>query len=433
MPPTALRHRLIAFAGRPLVRSLLQVSAGNLVGNALNFIALAMISMSLDPGPRGLFSSMQAAMMLLAAFSDFGLNTTIIKYYRDLEDARRAQAAEALMRRALWLRLAVAGTMAGLAILLARPICGFWLDAPGAVPLFRLMCLGALGSAIWRYCQAAMQARQQFGWYALLTIANHALRLVLFIALILAGRMGVRPAIVVLMAVPFAGSLGASLLWPADFWRARIAADEMRGQMRALFHFSKWIFLSTIICSVIMRLDILMLGKLSTQQQVGQFGNANDLAQGFPLLAAALSTVLLPKLASTRRRGEMLRIMGYFLRATPLLAAGAGLVIVAAHLLIPFLRGGAYIPSIRVFDLLVIAFSISVVVSPLSFFCLAFERASWLTWMNLAQLAINFGLSLALIPPLGALGSGLATLVVRLFALVFLALAFRRLLAMAEP
>jgi O-antigen/teichoic acid export membrane protein len=436
MHPSSPFHRLLAFSGRPLVRNLLQVSTGNIAGNALNLLALALLSMQLDPGPRGIFSSMQAAMMLMASLADFGLNTTIIKYYRDLADSGRPDAinaAEALMRRALWLRVAVAGALTGVAALLAGPVCAFWLGDAGHAGLFRLICLGAFGSALWMYCQAAMQARQRFGSYTLLTIGNHALRLALFIALILAGRMDVRPAVIVLMAAPFAGSLGAALLWPPALWRARMEPAEMRGQMRSVFELSKWIFLSSLITSLIMQLDVLMLGNLSDEAQVGQFGNALDLARGFPLITAALSTVLLPKLAGTRRRADMLRIMGYFLRAIPWLTAGAALAMAAAHLLIPYIRGGAYVPSIMVFDLLVVGFSISVIVNPLSFFCLAFERAHWLTWMNLAQLGINYGLNLALIPLWGALGAGASTLTVRVFAILFLGIAFRRLLTMAAP
>jgi O-antigen/teichoic acid export membrane protein len=432
MPSPPPLQRLLAFCGRPLVRNLLQVSTGNIAGNALNFIALALLTMHLDPGPRGLFTSMQAAMLLMASLADFGLNTTIIKYYGDLVQAGRADAAEALLRRALWLRIALAAAFATVACIFAAPICRFWLGRDEIVPLFRLIALGSFGSAVWMYCQAAMQARRQFGWYAVLTIGNHALRLALFAALILAGRMAVDPAVVVLVAVPFAGSLGAALLWPARLWNAQMEPAEMRDRMQSIFHFSKWIFLSSLITTLIVRLDVFMLGRMTDLPTTGQFGNALDLAQGFPLLTAALSTVLLPRLASTRRRDEMLRIVRAFARAAPLVAVGAGLAMLAAHVLVPYIRGGAYTQSIVVFDLLVAGFTLSIFLNPLSFFCLAFERARWMTWMNLAQLAINFGLNLAVIPLWGATGAAGSTLVVRLFGLAFLAVAFQKLLTMAD-
>jgi len=420
------------FLARPLVGSLMKVATGNIAGNGLNLIAMLLLSDSLEAGARGMFTSLQAVMLLIASLSDFGLNTTIIKFYRDLTLAGRAAAAEAIMRAAFWLRLAVAGLIALAGVALAEPLAVHWLDAPDAVGLFRLVCLGALGSSLWMYCQAAMQARQRFGWYAGLTTANHALRLLLFIILIALQRMTVPAAVVVLIAVPFVGSFGASLLWPREYWRARISRTELREQSAAMFHLSKWIFLSTIICSIIMRLDVILLEWLSTSRQVGLFGNANDIAQGFPLITAAVSTVLLPKLASTRRRAEMRRIVGYFLRFVPVLVVGGGMAMALGHWAIPFIRDGEYSASILVFDLLVVGFSISIIVNPLSFFCLAFNRASWLTWMNLAQLGISLAAGWLLIPPLGAMGAGLSVVLVRLFALGYLVLAYRVLLRMAE-
>ncbi len=425
---------LIDIAHRPLVRNVAKVATGNIAGNALNFIAVGLITVSLDALPLGLFVSLQAAMLFIAQFSDFGLNTTMIKYYRDMESEGSPVDAEALLRRMLWLRLAIAGLFAGTCIVFARPICGLWLKDPDAVGLFRLICVGALGSSVWMFCQASMQARQQFGWYAILTSGNHLVRLILVGVLVFMHRLNVSTAVYVIIAVPFVGALGGALLWPPDFWKARMDPAEMQRQTSRIWGMTKWIFLSTITCSLIMRLDIFLLRGMTNEGsvEVGILGAANNFAQAFPLITMAISTVLLPKIAATRERAEMLRIVRIFARAAPLLMVGVGLAIVAAHLFFPWIRGGEYEQSVWVFDLLVIGFSISVVVNPLSFFCLAFERPQWLTWMNLSQLILNVGIDVVLIPTLGALAAGVSTLSVRLFALIYLAFAFGRLLKMAD-
>jgi O-antigen/teichoic acid export membrane protein len=180
-----------------------------------------------------------------------------------------------------------------------------------------------------------------------------------------------------------------------------------------------------------MNLDVFLLKLLRLPEDVGQYGMAKNLAFGITLLTAALSTVLLPKLVATRRKSEMKRIVGIFMKATPFLASAVACVIVAAHLLVPRFMV-KYTPALPVFDMLAVAYTISVVVTPLSFLCLAWKRARWLTWMNLAQLLINAGMSLLLIPYFGAMGAGVSALLVRLFALVFLGLAYRRLLKLAD-
>ncbi len=427
-----LTRPLRNYAARPLVRNVAKVGIGNVAGGALNWLALALLSDKLAPADRGLFVALQTAMILLATLSDFGLNTTIIKYYRELANQGREEAAEALLRWSLWLRIALVGTLVAGCIAAAGPICRDWLGRPEAVGLFRVVCVGALGSSIWLFAQAAMQARERFGWYAGLTTANHALRLGLFAALVATGRLTVAAAVVIMAVIPFVGSLGALITWPRRFWSARMERPELRRRAVEIFHFSKWIFLSTITCAVIMQLDVMLLTALSTEAEVGQFGNARDLSLGFILLASAVSTVLLPRLSATRRRDDMLRIFGYMKWASLWLALLVGGAIGAGHLLIPYLHDGAYVPSIVVFDLLVVSFAITIIVNPLSFFCLAFGRARWLLWMNLAQLGINAGVDFVLIPKLGALAGGISTLLVFLFALVYLAVAFKKLLGMAE-
>ena len=429
----SLTQRLRQFAARPTVRDILKVLTGNVAGNGLYMIAMLVLGSVLGRTAFGLFYALQIPMLLIAQLSDFGLNTSIVKYYRDLTEEGRTNDAEALMRRALWLRLAIAGAMTLFCIALAGPISVHWLNNPELAGLFRWACIGSLGTSLWMFCQASMQARQRFGLYAGLTTGNHVLRLILIVAFALAGRMTVGPAVAIMIFVPFVGSFAAAALWPRAIWTARMAADAMRRQVRSILHLSKWIFLSAIVTSLIMRLDATLLELMANEDEVAWFGMAERLAQAFPLITAALSAVLLPKLAATRDRDEMLRIFGLFMRAVPFLIAGAIMTMAAGHLLIPLIRGGEFARGAWVFDMLVLSFSISVVVNPLSFFCLAFDRARWLTWMNLAQLILNGALDLLLIPVLGALAAGVSTLSVRVFALVWLALAFRRLLALAEP
>jgi O-antigen/teichoic acid export membrane protein len=424
--------RLRNFMARPMAIQLAQVTGGNVIGNALNLAGGVLVGWSLGKELFGLYGVLQGAMMLIAQLSDFGLNTTIVKYYRELQNENRPDSAEALLRRSLWLRIGLVSIVAGTVAALAGPIARHLMNSPEMAGLLRLACLGALGTSVWMFCQASMQARGRFGWYGLLTTANHALRLSLLVILFFAGRLNLSSAVVVLMAIPFFGSLGASLLWPHEFWAARIAPEELSERTGAILRFSKWIFLSTAITAIIMQIDRFLLLPLAGEGEAGVYQMANYLAQGFPLITAAVSTVFLPKLAATRKRSEMLRMTRYFVLAAPALAIAAGAVMLLAALLVPHIRQGEYAASAPVFNWMVAGFAISIIVNPLSFFCLAFDRAWWLTAMNAAQLVMNVALGLLLMPRYGALAAGFASFAIRLFALVLLALAFRRLLALAE-
>ena len=115
-----------------------------------------------------------------------------------------------------------------------------------------------------------------------------------------------------------------------------------------------------------------------------------------------------------------------------MLAVAVIVVMISGHILIPFINDGEFNRSTWVLDLLAAGMSISVIINPLSFFCLAFNRAWWLTTMNLAQLFMNGLKDYLLNPSMGAVAAGISTLSVRLFALVFVVIAFRRLLLEAH-
>jgi O-antigen/teichoic acid export membrane protein len=411
----------------------MKVASGNIVGGAFNFAALLLLSACMDPAPRGLFGSMAAAMVLIATLADFGFGTSIVKFYRQLEkEEGDVTQAEALLRRVFSWRLATAAALAGAAAILARPICRLWLHDENVAPLFRWICLGGFGSTLWMFCQASMQARGQYGRYGFQTAANHALRLSAVAILAWKGGLTVGEAVAVAVAIPFIGAAMAAASWPRVFWSAQMPPDRLRERQRELLHFSKWILMCTGIVSIYMRLDVILLGALRDQAQVGIFDTANSMALSMTLLVASISTVLLPRLAIVRRRDEMRRVMRQFRSMAPLVLGGIALACVAAHLLIPLLRGGRYAGSVYVFDVLVCAYALAIYCDPISFFCMSFNRARWLTWMNLCQLFVNLALSLLLIPRFGALGGALSILGVNLFALSFLIAAYFRLLKMAD-
>src|SRR5262249_48892800 len=149
--------------------------------------------------------------------------------------------------------------IAAFGALLADPIAAIYFKDPKLAGLLRLTCLGAFGSSLWMFCQAAMQARRQFGWYAALTTANHDLRLFLVLILFYFKWLDLRSAIVVAVAVPFFGLLSSGLLWPRIFWTAIMEQAAMRTELIQLFHISKWIFFSALIVSLILQIDRFLL------------------------------------------------------------------------------------------------------------------------------------------------------------------------------
>lgn len=165
--------------------------------------------------------------------------------------------------------------------------------------------------------------------------------------------------------------------------------------------------------------------------QAGYFGRAALFAQLFPQISAAVSTVLLPRLAATRDAAEMQRLTRRIMKFVPIVALGVGAIILGGEWFFPWFYGADGATSAHVFALLAAGMALSIVLNPLSFFFMAFEKPHWLTQMNVAQLVLNLGLNWVLIPRYGAVGAAGATLAVRLFAVFYLWAGYRRLLKIA--
>ncbi len=442
MSPTRPTHLLASLTARPTVRHLFKVLTGNIGGNALNLLALVLLAAWLDDERLyGLFGLAYFTLLLIAQLADFGLNTTIVKYYREHRVAGEPEMAEALLRRSLLLRLLIVSLLSGSLMLAARPLVAWGAPEalaglpglpPGrAVLLFRLVCLGAIGSVLWSFAQASMQARERFGWYGALTFLNHAIRLALIVGLHLLGRLDLTSALVAVALVPWIGFLLARPGWPTRAQGPPPDPVWLRRRIGSILHFSKWIFISTVINSVVMRLDLYLIQILSDLSEVGIYTLAVTLAIGFQMSGAALATVLLPRLAAERRREWMLETHRWLMRALPWLAAVLVLAIAVAYLALPWIADGIYTGSAPVFALLATSFALVAWSAPLSFFCLAFDRAHWLTILNILELAINFTIGILLIPSFGAVGAAGATLAMSLFAAGYLLLMFRRLLAIS--
>ena len=176
-----------------------------------------------------------------------------------------------------------------------------------------------------------------------------------------------------------------------------------------------------------------MLGAMTSDGglQAGHFSRASLFALIFPQISAAVSTVLLPRLSSTRDPAEMRRITGKLLRFSPLLILGVLAVMLFAEWFFPWFYGPDAMLTAHVFSLLAVGMVLSIILNPLSFFFMAFDKPQWLTQMNLIQLVLNVAMNALLIPKYGALGAATATLGVRVFAVFYLWLGYRKLLRLA--
>lgn len=414
-----------------LVKSVSVLLVGNVAGNAINLLAQIYLGRSLDKAQYGVFTSIQAGVMLLSSLADFGLSTAAVKFHNELVEEKKEDAARVLLTRLLGIRLALILTLGFIVLLAHRPLAQRFFDQAVPVSVLWWMCVGAVAMSLWAFAQTLLQIQHRFSLYSGLTFANHLMRLLLILACVAWVAQPLYGAIVIFALLPFGGALlgfasaRAKLVSPAAALRPQA---ELGGAFSRIISFSRWVFITTIINSFIMRLDVLQLTGLSTSAEVGRYGMANNLAQGVLMVTATISTVLLPRMATIRDRARMLRFYKMQLLGLGGLVVLVPLGLLLNHLLTPWVVGPKYATCVPILDLLIIAHSASLVCNPLSFFCYAFGRTHYITLCCLIQLVIlSVGNSL-IIPKYGAYGPAVMLIIINWTAYVLTNIFFFRML-----
>jgi len=183
-----------------------------------------------------------------------------------------------------------------------------------------------------------------------------------------------------------------------------------------------WVFLSSLAVMVIMRLDIMMLQKMSNSLEVGYYSVAMNLAMIFPLITTSLVTTLLPKMDEFLKNHTVKEYVKRVLSNTKYVIG----ILIILELISPFvikiLFGEQYIESISVFQILLVAFTFGVIINPISLVMYSINKAYLLTAMNWVQLPLNYFGNLLLIPIWQADGAALSTIFLKMAGGVFVLL-----------
>jgi len=190
--------------------------------------------------------------------------------------------------------------------------------------------------------------------------------------------------------------------------RGLLARAGSAGEVRALFDISRWILLATLIQMLAFQLDSLLLGVLSSREQLGAYGAGLRLSSPLQLLAGALGTVLFPAAMQHRAPHAARRFFLRSLRVTvPLGVLGLAVAVAVSPWL---LRVFPQYADLRpVFLLLSAGLATYAAAAGGQGVVLALERAELVAAVAFGQLAVALAGNLLLVPRLGALGAALTT------------------------
>lgn len=243
-----------------------------------------------------------------------------------------------------------------------------------------------------------------------------------FVARVLWGAILLLAAFFSAPLVVFALALVASELWKA-VWAYRLSKKHANfvftvdmEKTKAVLKASVPYFMNAIALAGIGKLDVMVLGELTNDTEVGWYSSAWSLATFTMLLTPIVNWVITPMLsrAATRSQTELSLIMRRGLEACLAVSIPLSLgIFVGADLWIHILGGDRFLPATQALQVLSVTFGLTYV-NIFASLCLTTMNRGWtVTYTSLLTLALSPALNLLFIPvgmrTLGASGGATAS------------------------
>ncbi|MEP6811479.1 MAG: oligosaccharide flippase family protein [Actinomycetota bacterium] len=397
-----MRQHLVRLGKQSLVYGL---SGATL--QAIGIVTFPILARVFHPHDYGVLEIGTAATAVAITLVDVGMGSasqrSFYDYPKEAQDERRV-----VISTGLAFTTAVATIVAAVAVLARHPISAWLFNGENHTRVIALAALTIPVSNGAAFLRNTMRLRFRTWQFAVSSSVTSLVSAGVILLCVVALDLGVEGVFVGLL-------VGQSLAccWGLVVVREDLGLRLSRSELRSMLAFGAPLVVTAISMWALMLVDRIMLGKLSTLGEVGQYAAANRVAAVLLLVTAAFASAYGPYAFSIYSEDPELEKL---LRARTLTYLAGVLSLVALALTL-FARNVLELvaPSydtayegVGLVALGGLALGLStVVMSGISFA----RRTHWFAVLSLAAAAVNVGLNVVLIPPLGMVGAAFATAV----------------------
>ena len=395
---------------RESVRHLAYIYSSRVVIAGLRFAASIVVVRTLGAANVGLVTIASVVMGISTAVIELGLTSTMIRKLSAHIAQKDDENSIAIFRLVYVLRLVISSSFMGLAYFLAPLVAvRVYGNADLTIPL-RLAGLGAFIFNMLHQSEGVLRAYEQFNKTALVHVGASLARLILLALFSYGAILNVNSTMIINLSEVFIGFAVMSFLIPRKYYTQKI---ETRYPVAGVLRYSGWLFAFSLCFMLFDRLDVLMLGYFKQSTEVGIYSVAFMLVRPIEMVPETLNVVFLPKVAKFTRKAQVYRFFRNTLKVTGLVGIICLALIIFAKQIILTFYGAAYADSVGLFQILVGAFILLTVLNPIGLVAHSLNKPQIFTMIAAINLALNFTGNLILIPPYGALGAAVVTLVSR--------------------
>jgi len=389
--------------------------SGTIINAILGFLFYSVVARNLGPADFGILTLSITTLTLIADLVDLGTNTGLVKHVsselkNNKEKAYKFLKLGFLLKIGVWILVLIVGNF------FAPFIASTFFNKPDIEFPLRLVFIGVGGALLFSFATSALQAYEKFTSWSVINILSNGLRLGLILLLIIFGQLNLLNGLSVYILLPFFGFFMASLLIPTVSF---IKTKNEMGVSREFFTYNIWIAAFISIAAISSRLDTFLTGRFLNAYELGIYGVATQLSSIVVQIDSAIGVVASPKFASFTSNKDMLV---YFRKLFILVGALAILGLLAipiSYYFIPLIFGEAYISSIPIFHVLLIAMLVFLISLPIhNSIIYYFAKPQVFVWVSFGHLLIIGILGYFLIQSYGLMGAAVSVLVGTIWNLV---------------
>jgi len=389
-------------AGGKVIRGSALRTASFLAGVALSVGAAAVMIRHLGVADYGHYVTVVALISVVGGLSEAGMSNIGVREY----STRLGEERERLMRNLLGIRVAL--TIVGVAAAVAFAAAAGYDDV--LVAGTAIAGVGLLLSAMQQTVGIPLSSALRFGWLSVLELVRQAALTALVIALALAGA-----GLLAFLAVPIpvgAVLLLATVVLVRQLFPLRPAFDV--AEWRGILGLTAAYTAASAVGTIYVHTAVITTSLVASEIETGEFGAAFRVFTIVTAIPLLLVTTAFPVLARRAREdGERLAyVAGRVTETAVIVGAWMSLATVAgASLAIEVVGGDEFEGSVRVLQIMGAAILESFLAVAWGFALLSLHRHRTVLVANTLALSLSVALTLALVPPFGAEGAAVATLV----------------------
>ena len=404
------------------------VSLPQFVKALTGFVTTVWLTRGLGPAGLGEYALVLSVSDSIVGLSDLGIGQTAIRYASLAWSRGDSGGQAAILRWAFRTRITLVAVMVTVLAAAAPALSGRVWHAEGLALPLRIGLLIALFSTLASVPVVYYQSVRRFEMNAVVQISQNLAGFVGIALLAFLGFWSVSLVVAVTAAAGGAGALIFLLIVPREIWWPRFTAwSRPGGGWRTLWRiprsggnvaggidptsadrFAGYLFLSTLIVLITLRLDLWLMGYYLDERQVGLYSAATRLSLPLNVILGALTTALWPRVSTVTTVAGVRTLLRRTMKASLAVTGGGVLYALVVPLFVPLFFGPAYRGSIVLTQLLSAGYCVALLANPVAVvgYGLGLARYYWVT--NVVQFAVVVALLVLLLPRMGALAGALA-------------------------